>query len=136
MFFKSRSSEKKSLVAIHDAVRPLVSIATIESCFDLALEKGNAIPVISPPESVREELHGHSRPLSRDTIKLVQTPQVFESDLLLEAYSVPFNPDFTDDASVIEANGTIINLIPGNQENIKITTPQDLIFAEAVLRTN
>jgi len=123
---------QKSLVAVHDAVRPLVSHDTIDRCFSLAGKKGNAVPFVRPSESIRETLSEKvSRPVSRDAIALVQTPQVFRSDILLAAYAQRYSPSFTDDASVVEAAGNSINLVEGNRENIKITTAEDLLVAEA-----
>lgn len=125
-----------ALVAVHDAVRPLVSHATIKACFDTAGAKGNAIPVISTPESLRETVSGSdkSRPLDRDIVKLVQTPQVFTSEILHKAYDCDFSPHFTDDATVVERLGITINLVEGNRENIKITTPCDLKVARALIK--
>lgn len=118
---------QRSLVAIHDAVRPRVSIETIDRCFSVAEKKGNAVPYINPTESVRE-ISGKrsSRIINRDNIALIQTPQVFRSDILLSAYASEYQPSFTDDASVVEAAGHSINLVQGNRENIKITTAGDL----------
>ncbi len=126
---------QKSLVAVHDAVRPLVSIDTIDRCFLTAEKKGNAVPFIKPSESIREILSAtRNRVLSREMIALIQTPQVFRSEILLAAYGKSFQPGFTDDASVVEAAGHKINLVEGNAENIKITTAEDLIVAESLLR--
>ena len=128
---------QKSLVAVHDAVRPLVSKATIDRCFTMAAEKGNAVPFIQPRESVREIISdAGNRPLKREKIALIQTPQIFRSDILLAAYARPYEPSFTDDATVVEAAGHKINLVPGNPENIKITTKEDLILAEAMLKSS
>jgi 2-C-methyl-D-erythritol 4-phosphate cytidylyltransferase len=128
---------QKSLVAVHDAVRPLVSKATIDRCFTMAAEKGNAVPFIQPQESVREiTSNDGNRPLKREQIALIQTPQIFRSDILLAAYARPYEPSFTDDATVVEAAGHKINLVPGNTENIKITTKEDLILAEAMLKSS
>ena len=126
---------QESLVAVHDAVRPLVSVETIERCFLMADKKGNAVPFIKPSESIREIISpARNRTLSRDMIALIQTPQVFRSDILLASYGKAFQPGFTDDASVVEAAGYKINLVEGNEENIKITTAEDLIVAESLLR--
>ncbi|HUS86703.1 MAG TPA: 2-C-methyl-D-erythritol 4-phosphate cytidylyltransferase [Bacteroidales bacterium] len=123
-----------SLVAIHDAVRPLVNIDTIRRCFNEAEKKGNAIPVMTPPESVRiHTAEGENSSLDRSNVKLIQTPQVFKSDLILKAYEQEYSPVFTDDATVLEAAGIRINLVEGNRENIKITTAEDLAFAETLL---
>ena len=123
----------ESIIAVHDAVRPLVNNATIDRCFKKAENEGNAVPYIMPSESVREISGNNNRALQRDRIALIQTPQVFRSDILLDAYTRAYHPGFTDDASVIEAAGHKINLVEGNIENIKITTSEDLISAEALL---
>lgn len=125
--------EANSLVAIHDGVRPFVSCATLESCFKTAAQKGNAIPVVDAVESVRLTDDEGNRAIDRNSVKLVQTPQVFASEIIKQAYSQPYQPFFTDDASVAEAAGNEIFLTSGNIENIKITTPFDLKIAEAVL---
>jgi 2-C-methyl-D-erythritol 4-phosphate cytidylyltransferase len=125
---------KEGIVGVHDAVRPFVSFQTIDNAFKLAENLGNAIPVISVNESVRiTEEHGVSKHLSREQIKLVQTPQCFDVDLLKEAYLQDYNTHFTDDASVVENIGIKINLTEGNVENIKITTPFDLKLAKALV---
>jgi len=127
---------RHSLIAIHDAVRPFVSSDTIIRCFDEAARYGNAIPVISPPESVRQaDEKGLSHPVDRNTVKLVQTPQVFRSDILLKAYASPFKRSFTDDATVVEYSGEIIRLVEGNPENIKITTRADMIIGEGIYKS-
>ena len=118
--------EKQSLTAVHDAVRPLVSIETISRCFRVAEEKGNAIPGIELIDSAREILSQGSRIISRETIRLIQTPQVFRYGQLKDAYSRDFGDSFTDDASVVEKAGYEINLVEGNRENIKVTTMMDL----------
>ncbi|TAJ10123.1 2-C-methyl-D-erythritol 4-phosphate cytidylyltransferase [Marinilabiliaceae bacterium JC017] len=127
--------KEPALVGIHDGVRPLVSSETLQRCYHHAEALGNAIPVIDAFESVRHLGDKASKALDRSKIKLVQTPQVFHSDLLLRAYEVDFNEKFTDDASVVEASGHIIHLVAGNRENIKITTPLDLKIAELFLES-
>lgn len=122
-----------SLVAIHDGVRPLVSAEVIQRCYELAAKKGNAIPVVKPVESVRIDDGQGSKGFDRDKVLLVQTPQVFSSNLIKECYSIAEQPSFTDDASVAEFCGVTIHTTEGNRENIKITTPTDLILAEALL---
>jgi 2-C-methyl-D-erythritol 4-phosphate cytidylyltransferase len=126
---------RRSLVAVHDAVRPLVSPATIERCFTEAAVYGNAVPVVTPSETVRQVMRsGNSRILRRSMIRLVQTPQVFNSEILLKAYSRRHRESFTDDASVVEAAGERIHLVEGNPENIKITTPADMVLAGELLK--
>lgn len=123
-----------ALVAIHDAVRPLVSLETISRGFHFAARYGNAIPVVSLNESVREVDHALSKSVDRQKYRLVQTPQVFSAKLIKEAYRVNYQESFTDDASVLESAGHRIFLVDGNRENIKITEPLDLILAEALLK--
>jgi len=121
------------LVAIHDGVRPLVSIVTIRKSFELAAEFGNAIPAVPVKESLREVVEGKNRQVDRRNFYLIQTPQTFKGDLIKKAYQKPYNPLFTDDASVFEADGSDVHLFEGNLENIKITTSSDLKIAEALL---
>jgi 2-C-methyl-D-erythritol 4-phosphate cytidylyltransferase len=123
----------EGLVAVHDAVRPLVSDATIKTCFDTAQKTGNAIPVIPINDSIRKEDSGSSTLVNREQFKIVQTPQVFQRSILNDAFQQDFKDSFTDDASVLESNGVSVNLVPGNFENIKITRPSDLKMAEFFL---
>jgi 2-C-methyl-D-erythritol 4-phosphate cytidylyltransferase len=122
-----------ALVAVHDAVRPLVSIGTIKRCFETAGEYGNAIPVISPSDTLRIVNEENSKPVDRLLVKQIQTPQVFHSRLLKKAYCQSYLPEFTDDATVLEKTGEKIRLVDGNRENIKITNPEDLIIAQHLL---
>lgn len=116
-----------SLIGVHDGVRPFVSIEVIAHCYREAAAAGAAIPVIDVYETLRHvQADGNSTTVPRSEYKLVQTPQVFNADLLRAAYEQPFTAAFTDDASVVEAYGHVITLVPGNRENIKITTPNDL----------
>lgn len=119
------------IVFIHDGVRPLVSVQTIENCYKTANEKGNALPVVSPSESVRELINGGSRAVDRSRFFLVQTPQTFNISVIKKAYEQDYLEKFTDDASVLENTGQQINLVAGNRENIKITYPEDLLIASA-----
>ncbi len=123
----------KGIVFIHDGVRPLVSQQTIENCYLTARDKGNALPVLNPSESVRETLKNQSRAVDRERYFLVQTPQTFQIELIKKAYKRRFLKKFTDDASVFESNGMKINLVQGNRENIKITYPADIKIAAALL---
>jgi 2-C-methyl-D-erythritol 4-phosphate cytidylyltransferase len=125
--------DTNSIVAIHDGVRPLVATDVIELCYQIAEQKGNAVPVVTPVESIRLKDGNVSYPYPRDKVLLVQTPQVFRNEVIKECYETPYQSLFTDDASVAEFNGISINLVEGNRENIKITTPIDLIFAEVLL---
>lgn len=121
------------LVGVHDGVRPFVAREVIARCYSLAAEKKAVIPVIDVVETVRHLVGEESVTVSRDEYKLVQTPQVFDADLLKQAYQQPYTAHFTDDASVVEASGESVFLTAGNRENIKITTPFDLKIATALL---
>lgn len=130
----AESDWDQTLVAVHDGVRPFVSQEVIARCFAVAAEKQSALPVIPVVETVRRLTDGEdSVTVPRDDYRLVQTPQVFNARLLMQAYQQPYIPSFTDDASVVEAAGAPIFLTDGNRENIKITTPFDLVVAEALL---
>jgi 2-C-methyl-D-erythritol 4-phosphate cytidylyltransferase len=121
------------IVAIHDGVRPLVSIETIKKCFEVAESKGNAIPAIQVNESIRRISGNASEIVNRDGICIVQTPQVFKYNTIIAAYTQAYAPEFTDDASVVEKSGVSINFIDGNRENVKITFPADIVFVEKLL---
>ncbi|ADV42115.1 2-C-methyl-D-erythritol 4-phosphate cytidylyltransferase [Bacteroides helcogenes] len=120
-------------VGVHDGVRPFVSQEVISRCYDLVVEKKAVIPVTDVVETVRHLERGRSITVSRDDYKLVQTPQVFDADLLKEAYRQPYASCFTDDASVVEAFGVPVFLTNGNRENIKITTSFDLKIAAVLI---
>ena len=125
--------EDETLVAIHDAVRPLVSVETIARCFKTAETNGSAIPCLEICESVREITSTGSRPVDRKKIRTIQTPQVFRSDILKKAYKQRYSMKFTDDATVVENAGYRITLAEGNRQNIKITTKEDIILTETIL---
>ena len=122
-----------ALVAVHDGVRPFASKETILEAFAVAAEKGSAVPVIDEVDSLRRVQAGESQAVNRSEYKRVQTPQVFQSTILQEAYNQEFSAFFTDDASVVESIGETITLTTGNVENIKITTPHELLLAEALI---
>jgi 2-C-methyl-D-erythritol 4-phosphate cytidylyltransferase len=138
-FFSVRNGLKfvnvPGLVAIHDGVRPFVSIEKIKNCFETAEKHGNAIPTISPIDSLRILTEKGSTPVSRFNVKQIQTPQVFNAALIKKAYLQEYSQNFTDDATVLEAMGEKINMIEGNRENIKITNPEDLLISKALLPT-
>ena len=125
--------EEDCLLAVHDAVRPLVSTTTIRNVFNKAREKGNAVPVLPASESLRYITDRESKAVIREHYKTVQTPQAFDSKLLLYAYLQEYREEFTDDASVVESKGIYIETVEGNPENIKITTKKDLDIAEALI---
>lgn len=121
------------LVAVHDGVRPFVSQEVIARCFAQAELYEAVVPIIDIVDSVRLVDKNGSSTVDRDSYKLVQTPQVFLTHLLKDAYEQEFSPTFTDDASVVEALGRSVTLIQGNRENIKITTPFDMKIANALI---
>lgn len=120
----------KALVAIHDGVRPLVSNQLITAGYLRAETEGNAICAVKAGDSIRRGSALRSETIDREEVFLVQTPQTFESDILKRAYEQPYRTTFTDDASVVEASGENIYMIEGDRRNIKITFPEDLLFAE------
>jgi len=126
--------EESDLVAVHDGVRPLVSRDTIENCFNQAARSGAAIPVLPLNETLRTGTMEHSMTVDRSQFYAVQTPQIFQTSILKKAYSQNWLTTFTDDASVVEASGFPVIMVPGNRENIKITHPWDLWTAAAYLK--
>ena len=120
-------------IAVHDGVRPLVSQDTIARCFDIGLKHGAAVPAVELVDSIRQLTDGRNIAVDRSAYQLVQTPQVFDSIILKNAYNQEYSPLFTDDASVVEAAGTAVKLVQGNRENIKITTEMDLKIASLLL---
>lgn len=123
-------------VGVHDGVRPFVSQEVIARCYEEASLKKAVIPVIGVVETVRKLTNEGSVTVPRDQYKLVQTPQVFEVALLRKAYQQAYTEMFTDDASVVEALGEKVYLVEGNRENIKLTTPFDLLLAEMLCSTS
>jgi 2-C-methyl-D-erythritol 4-phosphate cytidylyltransferase len=122
------------LVAIHDGVRPLVTTDLIARSFELAEECGSAIATVSLKESIRKLDEKSSIALDRSKYRLIQTPQTFQVDLIKDAYKTKENETLTDDASVFEAAGGIVALYEGSYENIKVTTMEDLVIAEALMK--
>lgn len=122
------------IVAVHDAVRPLVSAALITKSYQEAEKTGNCVTGIQPTDSVRKITVQGNEALNRSELNLIQTPQTFQVNLLKKAYQTPFRNEFTDDASVVEYAGIKINLIEGERENIKITYPEDLEIAAIYIK--
>lgn len=122
--------EGNGWVGVHDGVRPFVSTEVIARCYEQVREKHAVIPVVDVVETLRHLTETGSETVPRSAYKLVQTPQVFDVDLLRRAYQQPYTDAFTDDASVVEALGEQVHLVEGNRENIKLTTPSDLKMAE------
>lgn len=126
--------EEESIIFVHDAVRCLVTMNLIQACYDTAISTGTAIPVIPCTDSVRlvkEELNEF---FPRQDVKLVQTPQVFHSKILLPAYNIEYKERYTDEASVVDAFGMKLSLVEGENDNIKITHPRDMILARCILQ--
>ncbi|HEX8350887.1 MAG TPA: 2-C-methyl-D-erythritol 4-phosphate cytidylyltransferase [Hymenobacter sp.] len=128
------ADQTAGIVAVHDGVRPLVPTSVINNTYAAAAEYGAAIAAVSVKDSVRGLAQQGSYALDRSRLRLVQTPQCFELNLLRRAYQLPELPTFTDDASVVEDLHPI-RLVEGDYRNLKITTPEDLIIAEALLRS-
>jgi len=122
------------LVAVHDGVRPFITKAIIEDSFHLALEKGSAVVAVDSKDSVRFLDGVNNKAIERNKVKIVQTPQTFDLELLKKAFLTEEKPYFTDDASVVEDFGHEIYLVDGDYKNIKITTPEDILVGEALLK--
>lgn len=129
-------TDENAIVFVHDGVRCLLTKSLIKRCYEFALESGTAVPAVTSRDSVRMITNNGNKILDRNKIKLIQTPQTFHSKILLPAYSIDYKDGLTDEATVVEAFGIKVNLIEGEVNNIKITTPPDLIFAEFVMENN
>jgi len=130
----SSISSDEGLVAIHDGVRPFVTKTVIKDAFETAQKEGSAIPVVTLKDSIRKVEDGNSIFQDRNQFRLVQTPQTFRLEEIKKAFEAEELDFFTDDATVYEHSGKQVTLIEGNRENIKITTPEDLDYAEYLLR--
>ncbi len=122
------------VVFIHDGARPIISESFILNCYEQAIEKGSAIPAVPITESMRIVDGDDSSPLNRDQLRIIQTPQTFRTEIILPAFKQEYSPSFTDEATVVEAFGTKVHLIEGMPDNIKVTTPYDMVIAEALLK--
>ncbi|MCE3282504.1 MAG: 2-C-methyl-D-erythritol 4-phosphate cytidylyltransferase [Chitinophagaceae bacterium] len=125
--------KEPSIVFIHDAVRCLVTKDLLARCYRQAEEKGSAIPAVAVNDSLRVNEDGSHKVINRDNIVIIQTPQVFRSEIILPAFAVDDDPRFTDEATVVEASGGTVHLVEGEYTNLKITRPFDLQIAAAVL---
>lgn len=126
----------ESIIFVHDGVRCLVTTDLIERCYNTALETGSAIPVIDCKDSIRLVSAENNEPVDRTKLKLVQTPQTFHSKILLPAFGIDYKERFTDEATVVEAYGLKVTLVKGEDTNLKITNPLDLVIAEMILNKN
>ena len=127
------SADDIDVIAVHDGVRPLASKKLICRTLEAALSTGAAIPVVALNDSVRQVMGDSSHALDRSSLRAVQTPQAFDARLLLDAYSQPYQPRFTDDASVVEQLNRTVTLVEGEPNNLKVTRPMDLALAEYLL---
>ena len=125
--------EGDAVVMVHDAVRCLVTTALIERCYEAVLQFGSAIPVVDSRDSLRMVNADGNTALDRSAVKLVQTPQAFYSKIILPAFQIDYKEKFTDEATVAEGFGIKVHLIPGEDDNIKITRPADMVYAEMIL---
>lgn len=125
----------EALVGVHDGVRPFVSQRLYDDAFREARISGAVIPMIDIQDSLRHIIgcNGASEVVPRDRYRLVQTPQVFKLSVLRKAYEQRFVESFTDDASVVEAVGIPVTAVEGNRENIKLTTPYDMMIAKTIM---
>ena len=126
--------QSRGVVAVHDGVRPFAPVNVIAEAFKIASASGNAVVAVVPKDSIRRLTSTGSHAVDRSQFRLVQTPQCFQIHLLQKAYGLPEESTFTDDASVVEKLGEQINLAEGSYDNIKITTPEDLLWAEILLK--
>ena len=126
--------EEESIVFVHDGVRPLVSVELICACYEQAFGKGSAIPAIAVSDSIRSVDGDDSTPVDRSVLRAIQTPQTFKSEILLPAFEQGYSEQFTDEATVVEANGEKVYLIEGDKRNVKLTTPEDLEWADMILK--
>lgn len=124
------------VIGIHDGVRPFVSEETIARCFEAARQFGAALPVLPVTDTLRRVTDDGGYNVQRNNYRTVQTPQTFDAQLLKQAFKQPYSDNFTDDASVVEALGHKVTMVDGNRENIKLTTPFDLVVAEALIKKN
>ena len=127
--------DAEGVVGIHDGVRPFVSVEVIDRCFETARDEYACIPVLPVTDTLRYiDPHGGGKNVIRSDYRIVQTPQAFDIALLKQAFNRPYQESFTDDASVVEALGCQVQMVEGNRENIKITTPFDLAVAETLMK--
>jgi 2-C-methyl-D-erythritol 4-phosphate cytidylyltransferase len=125
--------KEKSIVFVHDAVRCLLTPALVQRCYQQAVENGSAIPAVSSTDTVRIMENEKHHLFDREKVMLIQTPQTFQSEIILTAFDQAYQPNFTDEANVVEASGQPVFLVDGEFENIKITRPLDLAIATYVL---
>lgn len=124
---------EECIIFVHDGVRCLISKELIQRCYDTALETGTAVPAIISKDSVRILTEDGNDTIDRNKVRLVQTPQTFHSKILLPAFQIDYKDKFTDEATVVEAFGIKITLVDGEDTNIKLTLPIDMMLAERII---
>lgn len=129
-----KAVKEEAIVFVHDGVRPMVSTELIQRCHHDALKYGSAIPTVPAIDSMRIVDGEDSKPVDRTALRIIQTPQTFHSKILLPAFEQEYMDAFTDEATVVEAMGTRVHLTEGERSNIKVTTPEDMHIAEALLK--
>lgn len=125
--------EQESIIFVHDGVRCLLSEKLIHACYEKAVETGSAIPAVASKDSVRILTDEGNDAIDRNKVMMIQTPQTFHSKILLPAFQIDYKDKFTDEATVVEAYGLKVSLIEGEETNIKITKPVDMLIAESLL---
>jgi len=128
--------DEESIIFVHDGVRCMVSTDLIQRCYQQAVETGTAIPAVPSKDSIRLINEDGNEAFDRNRVMLVQTPQTFHSKILLPAFQIDYKDKFTDEATVVEAYGMKVSLVEGEENNIKITRPIDLLIAESILSGN
>ena len=126
--------KEPGIVFVHDGVRCLLTSSLIKACYEQALVKGSAIPAVAATDSIRIIQGASSQVADRNLVRIIQTPQTFQTSLLLPAFDTAYLESFTDEATVLEAAGEKVHLIEGDYNNIKITRPVDLLIAENILK--
>jgi 2-C-methyl-D-erythritol 4-phosphate cytidylyltransferase len=125
--------KEDSVVFVHDAVRCLISVPLIQRCYKDAVANGSAIPAVTATDSIRIVNHTYHSVADRKSVRIIQTPQTFLSNIILPAFEQEYSDAFTDEATVVEANGEKVFLTEGEYDNIKITRPIDMMIAERIL---
>jgi 2-C-methyl-D-erythritol 4-phosphate cytidylyltransferase len=123
----------RSVVFVHDGVRCMITQELIRRCYNQTVEKGSAIPAVAATDSIRVQEENTHHIVDRNKIRIVQTPQTFQSQIIIEAFNQEYSEVFTDEASVVEATGKEVFLIDGEYNNLKVTRPIDLCIAEKLL---
>jgi 2-C-methyl-D-erythritol 4-phosphate cytidylyltransferase len=125
--------QEEAIIFVHDGVRCMLSQDLIHRCYQTALETGTAVPAIASKDSVRILTSEGNEAVDRNQVRLIQTPQTFHSKILLPAFQIDYKDKFTDEATVVEAFGIKISLVEGEEANIKLTLPVDMVLAEKLM---